>query len=416
MRRPSLTPGERGLAEAFAPPWVACVWLPRFAVWAERARRPDLAEQPVVLIGRAPEGGEAVVVRACSAEAALAGLAPGFPAHAVSQRCPAAQVLPFDALHYRQRFGEVLLALDALTPRIEPEPLEVFYLDLRPETGGPAVDVEALRALIPAPFPVRLGLAPGKFTARAAAHFATAVRPVEVTEAEREVFLRDVPAALLPVSPETARRLDLLGLRTLGRLRRLPRSALLAQFGQEGERVHRLACGEDREPLIPFLAPPVLRETLEFPMPAPTAAHFGMALHQLLERVCNRPERRGRGIRQVRLEAQMEDGRRWERVLTLRRPHEDWHSIFAEVHRRLESARPVGAFTTLTVELTAFAARLDTQPLLFPDEQQHRRERLAHELAQLWERRGRSSVFRIVEVEPWSRLPEKRHALVSSDT
>ena len=68
------------------------------------------------------------------------------------------------------------------------------------------------------------------------------------------------------------------------------------------------------------------------------------------------------------------------------------------------------------MELTAFAERLDAQPLLFPDEKQHRRERLAQELAQLWERRGASSVFRIVEVEPWSRLPERRHALVSSDT
>jgi nucleotidyltransferase/DNA polymerase involved in DNA repair len=418
MKRVAPNPAERGLAEAFAPSEVACVWLPRFPVWAERARRPWLNGQPVALIGREAGGGEAGVVRACSAE--LAELAPGFPAHAVSQRCPGAQVLPFDEHHYRKRYEELLLALDALTPVIEPQPLEVFYLDLPrppgPEAEGERREVGGLRELIPEPFPIRVGLAPGKFTAWVAAHYATAVRPVRVTEAELEVFLRDAPTHLLPVSPETARRLDLLGLRTLGRLRRVPRSALLAQFGWEGERAHRLACGEDREPLVPHAPPPVLRETLEFPMPAPTTAHFDLALHELLRRACDRSERRGRGIRQVRLEAQMEEGCRWERVLTLRRPHEDWQCIFAEVRRRLESVRPIGALTALTVELTAFAARVEAQPLLFPDEQQHRRDRLAYELAQLRERRGGSCVFRIVEVEPWSRLPEKRHALVNSDT
>jgi DNA polymerase-4/protein ImuB len=213
-----------------------------------------------------------------------------------------------------------------------------------------------------------------------------------------------------------ARRLDVMGLRTLGRLRRLPRSSLLAQFGRPGERAHRLAGGEDRESLAPYVAVPVVRETLEFPMPAPTTAHFDLALNQLLERVCARPERGGRGIRQVRVQAQMEEGHLWERTVTLRRAHEDWHQIYAELRRRLEAVRPVGALLDLSVELSAFAERLNVQPLLFPDEQQHRRDRLAYELEQLGERMGRSPVFRIVEVEPWSRLPERRHALVSSDT
>ena len=63
---------------------IACLWLPHFAVWAERARRPELEGRPLALVGR----GEKVepVVRACSAEAAAACLLPGSPAHAVPQR------------------------------------------------------------------------------------------------------------------------------------------------------------------------------------------------------------------------------------------------------------------------------------------------------------------------------------------
>ena len=398
---------------------MACLWLPQFAVWAERARQPELAGRAVALIGRREES-EVVTVRGCSVEAGMLGLAPGMPAQSIRQRCPEAVVLPFDERCYRRRYHEILAALDGVTPQIEACPLEVFYLDL---SGLPGLDpedadgvLEALRPVVPPPFSPRLGLASGKFTAWVAANYASPVRPIRVTDAEKELFLDGAPSALLPVEPEMARRLDVMGLRTLGRIRRLPRSSLLAQFGRPGERAHRLAGGEDREPLAPYVPVPVVRETLEFPMPAPTTAHFDLALNQLLERVCARPERGGRGIRQVRIQAQMEEGHLWERTVTLRRAHEDWRLIYAELRRRLEAVRPVGALLDLAVELTAFAERLDVQPLLFPDEQQHRRDRLAYELEQLGERMGRSPVFRIVEVEPWSRLPERRHALVSSDT
>jgi DNA polymerase-4/protein ImuB len=101
--------------------------------------------------------------------------------------------------------------------------------------------------------------------------------------------------------------------------------------------------------------------------------------------------------------------------VTLRRPAERWEPIFAELKRRLEATLPASALLDLTVELTALAARLDRQPLLLPDERQERAAYLAHELDQLGVRLGRPSVYRIVEVEPWSRLPERRHALLSCE-
>src|SRR5439155_16254760 len=153
MRRTNLT--KPALVELPAPGCVACVWLPSFAVWAERARRTDLPMGPLVLTGRL-ETGEAVVVRACSPEAAAAGLLPGMPAHSIPQRCPGAMILPFDARCYEGWYDALLEALDAVTPQIEAQPLEVFYLDL---SGLPHLDPEdpeavqeAVRAAIPSPF------------------------------------------------------------------------------------------------------------------------------------------------------------------------------------------------------------------------------------------------------------------------
>lgn len=101
--------------------------------------------------------------------------------------------------------------------------------------------------------------------------------------------------------------------------------------------------------------------------------------------------------------------------MTLRHAMERWEPAFEELKRRLEPVRPAGTLTELTVELTAFAAHLDLRQSLFPDERQKRRECLTRELSQLRERMGSARVYRIVEVEPWSRLPENRYGLISYD-
>lgn len=409
---------------------MACLWLPDFAVRAELARRPGLQHRPVVLVGSLP-GQRTVVVRACSPTAAAAGLRAGMPAQSLPQRCPGVVPLPFDSPWYEARYRALLSELDRVSPRVEAAPLEVFYLDL---SGIEELDHDraeptaaAVRPLVPPEFSPRIGVAHGKFTAWAAAWSATAVRSIAVPAEAGALFLERLPSRLLPADPEIHRRLRLLGLRTLGQIARLPRSAFLAQFGWEGDRLHRLAGGEDREPLLPYEPPPAISETLTFPMTAPTAADFDLGLHQLLERVFQRPERRDRGVRQIRLQAVLESGEVWERRITLRRPRDRAEAVYLELKRRLDGGsppRPVGALTELTVELTALAVRMENQPRLLPDERQHRLELLSTELQHLRtrlqtlnpHRQGESlPIYRIVEVEPWSRLPERRFALVNYD-
>jgi nucleotidyltransferase/DNA polymerase involved in DNA repair len=412
---------ERRWEAGCLPDAVGCIWLRGFAIQAERARRPDLPRDPLALVGPG-ENTSTPVIRACSPEAEAAGLCLGMAANTIPQRCSSALTLPFDPGYYQQRHRELLWLLDALTPDVESQPLEAFYLGL---SGLPHVDpaaperlLESVRRLFPPCFTPRLGIAGDKFTAWVAANAATPYRPIAVRDEERELFLREAPSTLLPVSPELARQLDLLGLRTLGRVARVRRSALLARFGREGERAHRFACGEVREALVPYRPVPVLREALGFPATAPTVEHFYLALYRLLQRVWARPERGGRGVRQVRLEAMLEHGEVWDRSFTLRRPAENWEEVFRELKRRLDGLLPTGALTELAVELAAFAPRFDCQPVLLPDETQHRQERLRDELDQLRHRqrlRHRTPVLRLVEVDPWTLLPEEQYGLISYD-
>ena len=417
-KRRVLDPGQRGLALRFAPAQVACLWLPRFEIRVELERHPELAGRPVVLVGRRDDRAQPMV-QALSAEAQSAGLEVSEPAQNVSKRCPAAVMLPYDAAAYRERFAALLAALDAITPLIEPQPLDAYYLDLSGFEGldaeHPEAVAELVQGVLPERFQARVGVGSGRFTSWVAAHLASPNRPQGIPRDLRQLLLDDAPASLLPGDAETHRRLDLCGLRTLGKVAKLPRSAMLAQFGWHGERLHRLASGEDGEPLRPHVPLVVLEETLEFgDDPVTVSQQFDLAVRLLTERVCRHQERRNRAVRQVRLSAELV-GDAWERVVTLRQPTEDHAQIAAELVRRLEPVRPAGAITRLALELTALAGYVQAQPRLLAHRAEHRADRLAYELEQLRERLGYQPVCKIVPVEEWSRLPERRYALLSCD-
>jgi hypothetical protein len=82
---------------------------------------------------------------------------------------------------------------------------------------------------------------------------------------------------------------------------------------------------------------------------------------------------------------------------------------------------------TLLLELTRFGAP-SAQASLFDRKEHAGRAEAGHELAhgevpvslkdavrELKLRLGHSPLYRVVEVDPWSRIPERRHALLSFD-
>jgi len=76
--------------------------------------------------------------------------------------------------------------------------------------------------------------------------------------------------------------------------------------------------------------------------------------------------------------------------------------------RALRLAAPV---EELAIELTGITEERGRQSTLFAEKAGLRRQ-LGETVQQLRARWGRPFVSRVVEVEPWSRLPERRHALI----
>lgn len=387
---------------------VACVYMPQFPLQVERARRPWLADTPLVLVS------ESKTVAALSAEAQRAGVRAGMPVRQAVALCGHLRALAFDGVAYREAWEALLESLDTVSPCIESPVEGVAFLDARGLPAlkeGPQALMKAIEQALPARWTAQLGLAANKFVAYVAARRAQPGSPLWVGPDEAAAFLTFQPLEWVPASPEMHRRWRLLGWKTMGQLARLPRGALASQFGKAGERAWNLCRGHDDEPLRPRERVPILAERLSFSQPVVTRDGLIMACEQLVQALWRRRERQGRPVRQVRLRALMEGGGAWERTLTLKQATTDGQRVAFGLRSLLQASGPPGAVEELILEIVAFSQWIGSQGSLFPVRNEIR-ERLAEAVRELKARYGYSPISRLVEVEPWSRLPERRLALI----
>jgi DNA polymerase-4 len=410
---------------------IGCVYIPSFAVQVERARRPDWHHLPLALVsaGRQPR------VVACSPEARMLGIRREMLAGEVIATAPQVVLAEADEPFYRQTFEQIADGLEVVTPLVEIAPPGRAFLGLeglvneRGEPGlptlyaSPSALMAALEGSVPPRYWARFGIARGKFMAEVAARLGAALGPdilrsasgrcVWVADHARAAVLAPLSPRLLPVSLPVRERLELFGIGTLGGLAQLRLSAVQAQFGREGRRAWLLAQGRDEEPLQPRKPTPEISATLNLPAPEASLPGLLAATREVLDAALRQAAQSGRGIGQVRLEALLETGGRWGQVVTFKKPGTRTDHLFPPVRYLLERTHPPAAVESLTLTCTGIVPTLLGQQALYLEPGEELAAALAFELRQLEARLGRSSVFVIREVEPWSPVPERRFQLVS---
>jgi DNA polymerase-4/protein ImuB len=390
---------------------IACVLIPHFPAAVERWRDPALRGRPLV-IGETPDQRKAVLD--CSPEAEAQGVRAGMPLRQALALCREAVFLPPHPSRYSDVFDSMLVVLEGFSPEVEQAPLGRAYLN----AGGLARHYEGeldlgeriIRSLKEATGLVAgVGIAEGKFVAWAAAVTSAPGQVCTVPAGKEGEFLQPLDVSLLPASPDTLRRLDLYGLRSMGDLASLPPGPLQAQFGGEGTRLWELARGVDSEPLRPRRREEVMSETLRFPTAAVSVEALVVACRRLLVRLHWRL--RGRAARRLRLRAALWGGRSWEKTLTFHEAVTDWERMLFIAKSVLANATLPAPVEEMTIELSGITEERGRQSTLFAEKAGLRRQ-LGETVRQLRARWGRPLVSRVVEVEPWSRLPERRHALI----
>jgi len=185
------------------------------------------------------------------------------------------------------------------------------------------------------------------------------------------------------------------------------------RLGPDGRRAWSLARGgsnrrvRGRKPVAELL------ETLEFPEAVGNELTLRRSLGVLLDRLLARPERGGRALRKLALAARLVGGGSWRRTVTLRDATAEPARLRAALGPKLlDLPAPVVA---LTLEVLILAQSAGSQLELVQPEGAELRAHLSEGLRQVRAGTGSGSVCTVIEVAPWSRLPEQRALLVPRD-
>ena len=394
---------------------IVCVHIPRFALAVAAGGREALAAGPVAL---APEAGREQLIGEASAAAEAHGVRAGLRLGEALARCPRLELVAPDPAGVADEWDRLLAALEGIGAAVEPGEAGLAWFDargLRALHGGSVEGViaAARRALNTS---VRLGAAPSRFAALAAASKARA-RRAEIAPAGPGLlaaYLAPLPVGLLSSRPETAalpETLERFGIRTLGELAKLPTPALADRFGAAGPAAKDLARGHDT-PLRPRAAAERLEERLELPESA-SGQQLERALGLLIDRLLARRERRGRTLRVAVLAAKLVEGGTWRARVTFREALADPRRMRLVLAPRLAEL-PAPA-DVLRLRAEGFGPPAGDQRSLLSEPATVRAARLREAVRQARAAAGPDAALRILPVDPDSRVPERRLALTPWD-
>jgi protein ImuB len=275
--------------------------------------------------------------------------------------------------------------------------------------GGGRAGADGARSL---GAPARLGVAPARFAAFAAATRARARRPELAPQgrAALAAYLAPLPVSLLVADPRAAalpESLERFGIRTLGELAAMPRAALADRFGDAGPHARDLALGRDT-PLRPRSVSERLEERLELPESA-SGQQLERALGMLIDRVLARRERRGRTLRAVVLSARLVGGGTWRARVTFREALADPRRMLLALAPRLADLPSPADVLRLRAE--GLGPPAGEQRSLLSEPSAARAARLREAVRQARSVAGPDAALRILPVDPDSRVPERRLAL-----
>lgn len=408
---------------------VVCVLYPRFELLAALRDRGALLSEPAAL---APEAGREQLVGEVSAPAEAFGVVRGMRLGEAMSRCPALRLVPPDPEGVRSLWNTVLDRLEGIGAAVESDRAGAAFFEsggLHGIHGGDLAGVlaTARRALGAG---ARFGAAPSRFAAHAAALQARPRRrgrgrssggglatgpyappgAVLVKEAAVRDFLAPVPVSLLRTRLELQALpevLERLGIRTLGEVAALPSRAVAERFGHPGLLALDLAQGRDT-PLEPRRPPEPVAERLELPEAA-SGQQLERALELLVARVLARRERRGRSLRALAVSARFVAGGTWRIAVTLRRASADPARIRLALAPKLAEL-PAPA-ESLALEVEAFGPPAHDQGRLLDEAAEVRRARLGEAVRQARQAAGADAALRVLDVDPDSRIPERRAVL-----
>src|SRR5438270_8912541 len=253
--------GPKGPSYSVRIPNIVHVDVDAFFASVEQVLNPELRGKPV-LVGRG-------CVASASYEAKFLGVKTAMGFREALRVCPQAIVVPGQYEHYADFAERVRRILETYTPAVETAALDDFYLDfagterLYPDYRGTLVRLQ-MEIFKTTGLSVSIGAARTKVVASIASRLERPRGFRMVAPGDEETFLTPLPVEKLHgIGHMHTSTLAERGITTIGQLRRVPKAALHAAFGEAiGQQIWERARGLDgREVLPPSTPKSVSRET-----------------------------------------------------------------------------------------------------------------------------------------------------------
>ncbi len=244
-------------ANTMTQPWpraILHVDMDAFYASVEQRDHPEYRGKPLIVGGSPRSRG---VVSAASYEVRAYGVHSAMPTAKALRLCPHAILVPPDIRHYAAVSEQIFQIFSRYTPLIQPVSLDEAFLDVTSSQrlfGTPVTMAEEIRAAIKKEtgLTASVGVSSCRFVAKIASDLNKPDGLAVIPHAEILERLKNLPVGKIwGVGPVTNRKLERLGILTIGQLREWPPEALAAKLGRAGRDLHELANGRDLSEVVP---------------------------------------------------------------------------------------------------------------------------------------------------------------------
>ncbi len=224
----------------------------QFFAGVEEREHPEFRGKPIVVGADPKEGKGRGVVSTCNYEARKYDIRSGMPISRAWKLCPDAIFLPVNFKLYIETSRQIMTILRKYADKFEQWGLDEAFLDISSRVRS-FEEAEKLAENIKRKIrneeglTCSIGAGPNKLVAKIASDFKKPDGLTIVDENSVENFLSPLPVRkLLWVGKKTERKLNEMGIETIGDLASYDVSILTEKFGVMGVQYNQMACGIDK--------------------------------------------------------------------------------------------------------------------------------------------------------------------------
>ena len=350
------------------PPRILHVDMDAFFASVEIRDDPTLAGLPVAVGGKARDRG---VIAAASYESRAFGVHSAMSTARAVQLCPELVLVPPDFERYTAASKQIMDVFRRYTPLVEPLSLDEAFLDTEgcERLFGDAIEIgKSIKRdiLRETGLVASIGIAPSKFLAKLASDLDKPDGFRIIRSDEIRSVLDPLPVSkIFGVGERTARRLEALGVKTVGELAARDRDDVMREFGASGAWIYDLAHGVDPRRVNPRREEKSHGMERTFADDIVDREKLRLMLYEFCEEVSYDLRSRGLRGRTIALKARFWNFKTVTRTKTLSYPTNLGARIYTTACELLERV-PAGPLRLLGVQVSSLEdVRIPKQQQLF---------------------------------------------------